>query len=349
MSGFDPSTTRIDELVADVGVARVKTPLDRLAERRFYFVTGKGGVGKTTITAALALAMAARGKRVLIAMCNTKERLSALLGSAPIGDKVVPVAEHVWAVNMIPETAVYEYGEMVLKSKTVTHALFGNKYVQAFFRAVPGLHEWTMLGKAWFHTTETDKQDRNRFDVVLLDAPATGHGLDMLRVPKVILDVVPPGVLRRDAESAWALFSDPSKAGVIVVTLPEELPVTETEELITALKKELGLPLAQVVVNGVIPPLFSDAERPHLAKADALLDVRAPAAAKTSARAIAVAGARRAVREDVQLDSLKRLHAFLAKSNAEVSWLPFLVEEASTKRGTELLAREFLQRTVIGR
>src|SRR5690348_9711093 len=86
-----------------------------LAARRFVFITGKGGVGKTTVAAALALALAARGKRVLVAMCHTKERLSALMGTKPIQDDVMPVASGVWAVNMSPERALEEYGQLVLK------------------------------------------------------------------------------------------------------------------------------------------------------------------------------------------------------------------------------------------
>jgi len=175
-----------------------------LGARRFLFVTGKGGVGKTTFCGAFALALAARGKRVLVAMSHTKERLSAILGTKPIGDTIVEVAPGVSAVNLSPELALAEYGEMVLKVKALANAVFDNKYTKTFFRATPGLYEWAMLGKAWFHTTETRSDGSNRFDVVLFDAPATGHGMDMLRVPKVILDAVPPGVLRRDAEAAWA-------------------------------------------------------------------------------------------------------------------------------------------------
>src|SRR5438046_8985628 len=107
-----------------------------------------------------------------------------------------------------------------------------------------------MLGKAWFHTTEKLKNDKWAYDVVLLDAPATGHGLDMLRVPKVILDVVPPGVLRRDAETAWAMFRDRKQSGVVVVTLPEEMPTTETIELVEDVR-ELGLPVLEPGINGV--------------------------------------------------------------------------------------------------
>jgi anion-transporting ArsA/GET3 family ATPase len=102
------------------------------------------------------------------------------------------------AVNIHPGLALAEYGELVLKVKTISNAVFGNEYIKAFLRAVPGLQEWAMLGKAWFHTTEQGPDGRNRFDVVIFDAPATGHGLDMLRVPNIILEVAPPGVLRRD-------------------------------------------------------------------------------------------------------------------------------------------------------
>ncbi|HEY3595649.1 MAG TPA: ArsA family ATPase, partial [Polyangiaceae bacterium] len=234
-------------------------------ERRFVFVTGKGGVGKTTVAASLAHALASRGKRVLIAMCNTKERISTLFASAPVGPEIVRVAERVWAVNIDPEHAFEEYGHMMLKSAALYRVVFQNRYVRSFLPAVPGLSEWSMLGKAWFHTTERAPDGRPRFDVVLFDAPATGHGLDMLRVPKVILEVAPPGVLRRDAEMAWEMFQDESATSVLVVTLPEELPVSEALELSRSIDEELRLPLSAIVVNGIVPPLFSEAERDVLA------------------------------------------------------------------------------------
>jgi anion-transporting ArsA/GET3 family ATPase len=306
-----------------------------LESRRFLFVTGKGGVGKTTVAAAMATAYAARGKKVLVAMCNTKERLSAMLGTPPIGDEVTPVGERVWAVNMNPEKALEEYGHLVLKVRALTRAVFDNRYTKAFFRAVPGLYEWSMLGKAWFHTTERERDGTHRFDVVLLDAPATGHGLDMLRVPKVILDVVPPGVLRRDAEAAWALFRDPAQSGVVVVTLAEEMPATETVELVTAIRGELELPVLELVVNGVLSPLFSERERDALLGVPGLLDPSAPARAETASHRALVAGARRAARERVQSESLGRLERELDLPRVV---LPFLFDEASTLEGTRKLA-----------
>src|SRR3954447_23919470 len=98
-----------------------------LASKRFLIVTGKGGVGKTTVCAAEALALAHKGKRVLVAMCNAKERLSAMLGSELIGSEVKNVAQNVWAVNMDPEVAVEEYGMMMLKSRALYKLLFDNK------------------------------------------------------------------------------------------------------------------------------------------------------------------------------------------------------------------------------
>jgi anion-transporting ArsA/GET3 family ATPase len=305
--------------------------MSTLADKRFVIVTGKGGVGKTTVCAAEALALSGQGKRVLVAMCNAKERLSTMLGVPPIGPAVVQVGENLWAVNMTPEVALEEYGALVLRSRALYKTLFDNRYVRTFLRAVPGMQEWAMLGKAWWHTTETlgpGDSGPPRFDVVILDAPATGHGLDMLRVPKVIVNVVPAGLLRRDADRAWALFQDPSKCAIILVTLPEEMPTTETIELAAALRDDLRLPLDRVVVNGVLPPLFSPDERAALAGIGALGD--------TPGDAALAAGRMRASREAMQAESLARLSKELAVTPVR---LPLLFEDAATPKGIEELAK----------
>jgi anion-transporting ArsA/GET3 family ATPase len=299
--------------------------------RRFLIVTGKGGVGKTTVSAAEARALAAKGKRVLVAMCHAKERLSTMLGSAPIGPEITQVAPNIWAVNMDPTLAIEEYGLMILKVRVLYKTVFGNKYTRAFLHGVPGLEEWAMLGKAWWHTSETDDTGAPKYDVVILDAPATGHGLDMLRVPKIIVDVVPPGVLRRDAEAAWKLFQDPARCGVVLVTLPEEMPVTETIELATALAGELSLPIAKLVINGVLPPLFSKDERA------ALIGARVPD--EEGAVAAIVAGQARATRENVQSESLARLSQASALAHVPSSFLPLLFEDAAAPDAISQLAK----------
>ncbi len=307
--------------------------MSTLGDKRFVLVTGKGGVGKTTVCAAEALSLAAEGKRVLVTMCNAKERLSTMLGSAPIGSAVSEVAAGVWAVNMVPEQALEEYGALVLHSRALYKTLFDNKVVRSFLRAVPGMQEWAMLGKAWWHTTETQPDGSPKYDVVILDAPATGHGIDMLRVPKVILDVVPSGLLRRDAERAWQLFQDERLTAIVVVTLPEEMPTTETIELAGALS-ELGLRVARIVVNCVMPRLFSDRE--HLAL-ESLAPAGGPgaAAAPSAADAVVFAAKDRAAREHVQAESMQRLARALP---VKPTILPLLLEDAATPRALRDLA-----------
>lgn len=240
-------------------------------EQRLLFVTGKGGVGKSTVAATLALKLASEGRRVLLALCNTKERISGLFGTGPIESQIAQVHERIWAVNMRPQEALQEYGLLALKSRTLTSVLFDNRYVQSFFRAVPGMQEWTLLGKAWWHTTEERAEGGFTYDTVIIDGPATGHGLDMLRVPKVIVDLVPPGILRRDAERAWTMFQNPREFGVVLVTLPEDLPATETLELAGALRTELGLPIAHLVINAQLNPLFMT-HQSHRPPLDALFE-----------------------------------------------------------------------------
>lgn len=304
-----------------------------LLNLRFVTVVGKGGVGKTTVSAALALAAARRGKRVLIAMCNAKERISQMLEVAPIGPRNQAILPGIDAVNMTPQIALEEYGMMVLKVRTLYRAIFENKLVSAFLRGTPGIEAWSMLGKAQFHAYETLPDGRPRYDMVILDSPATGHGLEMLRVPRVLLEVAPPGLLRREAERAWQLFSDPTRAGALLVTLPEDMPANETIELHTALTQELRLPVAGLVINTVMPVLFDETERSWLASAqgkDSDATLLAP---------LLQAGRRRTERERVQTESIERL---LQAINTVPSFqLPQLIVSEVRRAGIEQLARGF--------
>jgi anion-transporting ArsA/GET3 family ATPase len=305
-----------------------------LHRRRFLFVTGKGGVGKTTISAALALALAESGRRVLVAVMGVKEGISSLLGHPPLGTDITELAPRLFGVALAPGPAIREYGQMKLRSRALAGAIFENRFVQSFFAGAPGLKEWALLGKAWYHSTETNRDGTPRFDTVLFDAPSTGHGLDMLRVPKVILDLAPPGILRADAERAWRMFQDPSQAGSVVVTLPEELPVNETEELVQALRGELELPIASLVVNSVREQIFRTDDRARLSD----LVPRLPFG-DTPGDAALAAGVRRAERERSQSESRARLHA-LALPEIE---LPFILGGAATPQALRIMKAHFLR------
>jgi anion-transporting ArsA/GET3 family ATPase len=228
-------------------------------DRSFLFVTGKGGVGKTTVAAALGRALAQQGRRVLLALTSDGSA-AELLGTATIpADHIAQVTRGLFVTLIEPEVALREYGSMVLRSKVAYAALFGNRYSQTFFSGVPGLYQWATLGKAWFHSEERDSKGEARFDVVILDAPATGHALEMLRVPLLITKVAPKGLLRRDADLALGKLRDSARSGVVVVSLAEELAVSESLQLVSELAA-LELPVASLILNAMARPLFQESD-----------------------------------------------------------------------------------------
>ena len=226
-----------------------------LFDKRFIVVAGKGGVGRTTVAAALASAAARRGKRVLLAQTRSKERLSKLLAGPRVLSELVRVRERLWAVNITPEAALREYGLMVLHSSLVYGWVFENKFAKSFIRAIPGVEDYSLLGKVWFHTTE-EEGGRPKYDLVILDGPATGHIITLLQIPQAILDAVPEGPLTRDARSARELLTDPARSSMALVTLAEDMPVNETIELAASARDKIGIALGPLIVNQLFPPRF---------------------------------------------------------------------------------------------
>ncbi len=303
-----------------------------LLDRRFLFVVGKGGVGKTTVATGLALAASRRDKKVLLALVNCKERVSQMLDTNPIGPEIVTVRENLDVVNMTPDAALEEYGLMVLKVRAVFNAVFRTRLVRAFLKGTPGLEAWSMLGKAFYHACPP--RGEPDYDLVIVDAPATGHALDMLRVPFVIESVAPPGILRRDAARAADMFRDPERAGAVLVTLPEYMPTNETIDLSNALTNELKIPVLHLVINRVLNVLFAEKERSVL---EGLPD---DIGEDSAIRGLAVAGRRRALREMVQARAVQRVCSHV---DAPVSELPYYVGLENDTAAIEALSEAVLR------
>lgn len=212
---------------------------------RLHIVTGKGGVGKSTVTAAWALALA-QNQRVLVCELYGSGRLAKLLGAPRSGNDIVEAAPNLFLCDMTPALAMTEYARMRLKVDAVFRAVFEHRLVQHFLRLVPALGELVMLGKLWFHEQEVH-QGRPRFDVLLLDAPATGHAISMLRSPDAVERAVPKGPLKRICRDLRVLLSE--RSALTIVTTAEEMPVNEAMLLERRAHDTLNIPVERLVIN----------------------------------------------------------------------------------------------------
>lgn len=226
-----------------------------ILDRRLILVTGKGGVGRSTVAAAIAAATARRGRRTLLYEANANDRFGSFFGRAPVGTAIVRLADNLHAINTNPAAALEEYGLMVLRFKRVYQMVFENRVTKYFLRAIPGLDDYSLIGKAWYHTIE-ESRGKPVWDTLVFDMPASGHTLSMLGIPKVILETVPEGPLTRDARSLRTLLADTTRTAVVLVTLAEEMPANEASELASALDGTLGLRVAHLVINQVYPDRF---------------------------------------------------------------------------------------------
>lgn len=244
-----------------------------LLDRRLLIVSGKGGVGKSSISAALALLSARAGKRTLVCEVNADARIGHLLGPSEVGAQISLLEERLWAVNVRPEEAMREYALMILKLESIYKAVFENRFVRYFLRFIPSLQELVMLGKILYHLQEKLPDGEPRFDRVIIDAPATGHVIPFLSVAKVIMDTVPAGRMSREASAMRAVLENGKVAAAVLVSLPEEMPVNETIELGAALEEQARVSPQAVVLNAFTAERFTAADLEALRPKPSLLEL----------------------------------------------------------------------------
>jgi hypothetical protein len=230
--------------------------LDSLARKGFVVVTGKGGVGKSTVSAVLARRMAATGRRVLVVEVDPRENLHQLLGAPPSGGEIADVGGGLSLQHLKPRSVVDRVIEERVRIGAVVRRVQASAVYEHFVDGAPGLKELAILEHA------RRQLDEGRFETVILDAPATGHGVSMLRAPLLVSAVVEGGPFGRIAAGIAELVRDPGRSAVAVVTQAEEMPVQEALELRRMMAEELDRRPDLLVVNGLYPPLPDERRRP---------------------------------------------------------------------------------------
>jgi anion-transporting ArsA/GET3 family ATPase len=231
-------------------------PVPDLLDRRLLFFTGKGGVGKSTVTAAAALLAAERGKRVLLVEVDAKGNLTALFEHPPVGFEPSQVYPGVFAMQMSTESSLREY--LKVQARVPVLGRLG-PLARAFdfvANAAPGVKEILTVGKVCWELRES-LEGRAHWDLIVVDAAATGHVIAQLDAPRAIQELVHVGPVRTQTDWMVELLSDESLTALNVVTAPEEMPVNETIELVARAREELEVPLGAVIVNRVLPELFT--------------------------------------------------------------------------------------------
>lgn len=238
-----------------------------LLQRKLLIFTGKGGVGKSTVTAAFAVAAARRGKRVLLLEIGEHEKFSRLFNVPVVGYKGGVVyspraanAPPITAMCLTATEALREYGMRTVKFSMLYDAIFDNPVVRYFTAAAPGLVELNLLGKIEsLHREVMPPAAGARFDLMLLDAPSTGHALALFQAPQMARRLAQAGPVYAMVDRMWQFITDPARTALNIVTLPEEMPINESIEL-DAAASELGMPRGAVIVNGMYPNVFGDDE-----------------------------------------------------------------------------------------
>ena len=273
-----------------------------LLDKRLVFVTGKGGVGKSTLAISLGLAGAARGKRTIVCEVASQENASRVFKKGEVGFHEVEVADNLWAISIDPDESLREYLLLQLKVRAMRDLLVRSRIFNYLAAATPGLKELVTIGTIW-ELAQPDRKVKKAsgYDLVIVDAPATGHGIGFLSTPRTFAGIARVGPIHSQAKELDRFITDHETTGVTIVAIPEEMPVNESAHLERELTEKVGMSVDRVYMNALYPERFSSDEAGKLERA---LD-DSEGAAKAAIRA-ALSEYRRANSQRDQLERLKQ-------------------------------------------
>ena len=225
-----------------------------LLDRKLVFVTGKGGVGKTTIAAALALLGSQQGKRTLVAEVDAKGNLADFFETGPTGFDAREIQPNLWAMSMETEESLKEYLSLQLKIPLLARLGPLARMFDVVATAAPGVKEILTVGKFVWEVRQ------GTYDLIVVDAVATGHIVGQLAAPQAINELVQVGMIREQTDWMTDILEDHDTTGVAIVAAPEEMPVNETIELVERLRTETNVDVSSIIVNRVLPELFGRGE-----------------------------------------------------------------------------------------
>src|SRR3954464_3559797 len=289
-----------------------------LLDKRLVFVTGKGGVGKSTISVALGLAAASRGKRTIVCEVGGQETASRAFRRAEIGFHEVEVGENLWAISIDPDQSLREYLLLQLKVRAMRDMLVRSRIFNYLAAATPGLKELVTIGKIWELAQPNRKVKKaQEYDLVIVDAPSTGQGIGFLQTPRTFAAIARVGPVHAQAQQLDSFITNHDATGVAIVSLPGGMPVNEAASLEGSLTDGIGMAVDRVYMNALYPERFSSSDASELE--DALERAEGPTRAAVRA---ALSEHRRCRSQREQLQRLKEAVA------SPVKTLPFIFKPA---------------------